>query len=117
MAQVHRVPMLTTRTLLTAIFMVAASSIAGCSRRGRVQPSPPPTVQIELPMAGTTAEAPDRTPPAIPSAPPPSLEVAPAPPTATAGVPLAPLWDDLDSALAELDSALAGIESWEATVP
>ncbi len=117
MAQVHRVPMLTTRTLLTAIFMIAASSIAGCSRRGRVQPSPPPTVQIEPPMAGTIAEAPPPTPPPTPVAPPPSLEVAPASPTATPGVALAPLWDDLDSALAELDSALAGIEGWEVAVP
>jgi hypothetical protein len=109
--------LLTTRTLLPAIFMVAAASIAGCSRRGRVYPSPPPTVQIEPPMAGTTAEASERTPPPTPSAPPPSLEVAPASPSATPGVPLAPLWDDLDSALAELDSALAGIEGWEVAAP
>jgi len=33
------------------------------------------------------------------------------------GSPLAPLWDDLESALAELDSALAGIEGWEVAVP
>jgi hypothetical protein len=68
-------------------------------------------------MAGTTAEAPEPTPPATPVVLPPSLEVASASPTATAGVSLAPLWDDLDSALADLDSALAGIEAWEVVVP
>jgi len=68
-------------------------------------------------MAGTTAESPDPSPTPTPVASPPSLEVAPVSPTATAGVTLDPLWDDLDSTLAELDSALAGIESWEVTVP
>lgn len=106
------------RSRLLAILAIAAvMPLIGCSRRSRATPSPEPAVQAESPGPGapTVAPAPTATRPLTPPA--AGTEAPPPTPAQASGVPLGPLWDDLEAALAGLDSALAEAGEWEATVP
>jgi hypothetical protein len=95
----------------------ALLALAACSRRSRItlpvasaDPARLPTTAgwAPSPMPGV-APAPTETPSIAPR--------APVSPTPSVSVHLDPLWDDLESALDDLDSALAGVENWEVALP
>ena len=102
----------------TVLVVVAAVALSGCSRRSRVDAIPPPVMGVELATAVATADLSEPEPARTPLVPLSSAGPSVALPVATATViPLDPLWEDLEAALAELDAALAGIETWEVAVP
>jgi hypothetical protein len=106
------------------VLLVAAVPLAGCTRRQwnwRAQPD------FESGGAPTAAEAAASLAPVVSMEPtsPSALSTAPMPEQATQAepqlqltlVPLDPLWDELDAALADLESSLSGLEDWDVDVP
>ena len=98
------------RATVTLLAIGAMLALAGCSRRSRIAPPGQPTAAAVDPSP--TPGAPLALPAALTAA-----ANAPPSPTPAIGASLAPLWDDLESTLGELDSALSGVEDWEVTVP
>jgi len=106
-----------TRAAVILLVVAAALPLTGCSRRNRIAPLVPSTDPAERPTAMVVNPSPTR---AAPPAPTETLPIAPdasGAPTPAIGASLDPLWDELESALGELDSALSGVEDWDVTVP